>query len=127
MRFRHASRRGSASWWGITLCALLFASTYVVFDILDVDGSQMRRAPAPGGALTATVEEAAADRFFRTTVTATVSTDLQALSAPCLSASAASWNSTLKTLLHQRWGHVLPRVTLAAEHARGSSPSADPL
>lgn len=127
MRFRQASRRGSASWWGITLCALLFASTYVVFDVLDVDGSQMRRRSASGGALTATVEEVAGERFFRTTATATVSSDLPALSLPRLAVGALSSNFVLKTLLCRRWGHLLPRVTPTAERARGSSGTADPL
>jgi hypothetical protein len=127
MRFRQASRRGSASWWGITLCALLFASTYVVFDVLDVDGSQLGRRSARDGTLTATAEEVAGERFFRTTVTAPVSTDLLALSLPRLSLGAPSRDSALKTLLHQRWGHALPRATLAAECARGSSGTADPL
>lgn len=125
MRFRHASRRGSASWWGVSLCALLFASTYVVFDILDLDGSQMSRGPAPCGTLAA-VPEDAGERLFRTPVTA-ASTDLLPLSPSPLFAHAPSRNSSAGTLLNQRWGHVLPRVTLAAEPARASSPTADPL
>ena len=127
MRFRQASRRGSASWWGITVCALLFAATYVVFDVLDVDGSQMSRRSAPEGTLTATLEEVAGERFFRTTATATVSADLLAPSLPRLCAGVPSRISASKTLLRQRWGHARPRVTLAAERARGSSGTADPL
>lgn len=126
MRFRHASRRGSASWWGITLCALLIASTYVVFDILDVDGSQMRRAPVPDGTLTTTLD-AEGERFVRTTLILAGSTDLLPLRLSGLSAGIPARNSPAGMVLHQRWGHVLPRVTLAAERARGSSPSADPL
>jgi hypothetical protein len=126
VRFRQASRRGTASWWGITLCALVFAGTYVVFDILDVDGSRMSRGPALDGTLTATLE-ASGERFFRTPAVVTGSTDLLRLSLSRLSPSVPRRNSSAGTLLHQRWSHVFPRVTLAAGRARGSSPNADPL
>ena len=126
MWFRQASRRGAARWWGITLCALLFAGTYVVFDILDVDGSQMSRGLAPNGTLTATLE-AAGERFFRTPATVAGSTDLLPLSLSRLSASTPRQDFSAGTLLRQRWGHVLPRVTLGAERTRANSPAADPL
>ncbi len=126
MRFRQASRRGTVSWWGIALCALLFASAYVVFDILDLDGSQLSRGPALDGTLTATVEEAG-ERFVRTPVIVAGSVDLLPLPLSRLSENTPRLNSSAGKLRHQRWVHALPRVTLSTEPTRVGSPTADPL
>jgi hypothetical protein len=127
VRFPQAQRCGSASWWGIFLCTLLLASTYVVFDVLDVDGSQMSRGPAPDMMVAAT-PEVAEERLVRATVAVAGSTDLlPPLSLPCLSAGGPRRISAATTFLHLPRGHVFPRVTRAAARARGSWPTADPL
>jgi hypothetical protein len=71
--------------------------------------------------------ETAAARFLRIDLAAAPSHDLL---APPLTHHASTEASrrilAAKAFLRLRQGHVLPRVNLAAEPARGISPTADP-
>ena len=44
-------RRGGWAWWGILLFALLATGAYLAFDVLDLDGSELRGRPAGGTAV----------------------------------------------------------------------------
>ena len=45
MRSLSSRQRRSAIWWGILLCALVLIAAYILFDLLDVDGSQLPGRP----------------------------------------------------------------------------------
>ena len=57
-----ARRRRSGVWWGVFLAACLAMGAYVAFDILDLDGSQLRD-PLPSNTLAAESEHLEAGRF----------------------------------------------------------------
>lgn len=41
-RMRRLLRERSLGWWGLVLCLLLAVGAYIVFDVLDLDGSDLR-------------------------------------------------------------------------------------
>ena len=49
-RFGVSARRGRAR-WAVLACALLAVGAYIAFDVLDVDGSDLRGRPANGAAV----------------------------------------------------------------------------
>lgn len=36
-------RQRSLGWWGLVLCSLLALGAYIIFDVLDVDGSDLQK------------------------------------------------------------------------------------
>ncbi len=57
-------RRRSRGWWGVFLCAFLALGVYIAFDVLDLDGSQLRD-PLQGNAIAAESTQAETDRLLR--------------------------------------------------------------
>ena len=52
MRLHGRQKRRSLGWWSVFLCACLAMGVYIAFDILDLDGSELRN-PLPGDTLAA--------------------------------------------------------------------------
>ena len=77
MRLRTSKRCRSITWWGIFACALLLVGTYVVFDLLDLDGSRMSRVPARD-MMIGNTPETATERSLRTDLASTFPRDLLA-------------------------------------------------
>jgi hypothetical protein len=63
VRRSRTQRRPSRGWWGVFFCACLAMSVYIAFDILDLDGSQMRDSFS-GNAVAAEPERVETDRFL---------------------------------------------------------------
>lgn len=99
---------------------------YVAFDVLDVDGSRIRRAPATDMMVAAT-SEMDAERHFRATLAIASSTDLFPPILPRLSAAEQYPISPAGIPLHVQYIHARSRVDVAVERARGNSPTTDPL
>jgi hypothetical protein len=126
VRLRKGKGCRSVAWWGFFICTLLLVGAYVLFDLLDVDGSQMNRWPGHDMMVVAT-PEAAAERFFRADLATSSSDDLIAHSLFQLSFPKNCSTSPATMLLRIRQRRGLPRLNLAREQARGSSPSIDPI
>jgi hypothetical protein len=125
MRVRKAKRCRSATWWGIFICSLLLVGAYVIFDLLDVDGSQMAW-PAHDMMVVA-AREVPAERFVHADGAISCPNDLRAFSLSRLPSTETSRTSAARALLRIRQSRVLPRLNLAKEHAPGSSPTVDPV
>jgi hypothetical protein len=121
VRLGKAQKR-SWAWWGVVSFVLLTIGAYVIFDILDVDGSQIRW-PAGDAVMTQQVD---AERFFRADLSIPGSTDLISPSLSRNSSTAIGKISPATTILRIRRSWSLPRVNLYQDLARASSPTADP-
>lgn len=126
MQLRRTKRCRSSTWWGIFLCTLLLVGAYVIFDLLDVDGSQMSRWPGHDMMVVVT-PEASAERFFRADLSTSSSVDLIGFSLFRLSSLKNCSTSPATMLLRIRQSRGLPRLNLAREQGRGSSPTVDPI
>ena len=126
MRLGSAQRRRSWAWRGVILVALLIIGAYVIFDILDVDGSQMTGWPA-GDMIVAEARQAEADRVFRADPFTPDSTGLRDLSLSRWSTTVRHGLSFGAFLLRIPQRRMLPRVDLHRVLAQTSSLSADPV
>ncbi len=115
----------SRKWWGIFFFALLTINSYVLFDMLDVDGSQMPGWPGDD-ICTAQSLQAQSDRSLRGELPVHDSASFLHL-APSRPAMMDSRGSLLPTtILRIRRSGALPRVNLRREITRTNSLSADP-
>jgi hypothetical protein len=126
VRLGTAQRQRSWAWWGVIVAALLIFGAYLIFDILDVDGSQMIGRPADG-ILLAEALQVEADRFFRADPFAPDSTGLL---SPSLSRGSTPERhglslGTIPARVRQR--QMLPRVNLHRVLAQTGPLSADPV
>jgi hypothetical protein len=126
MRLGSAQRRRSWAWRGMILVALLTIGAYVVFDILDVDGSQMTGRPA-GDMIVAEAVQAEADRVVRADPFTPDSTGLRHPSLSRWSTTGRHGLSFGALLVRIRPRRMLPRVDLHRALAQTSSLSADPV
>lgn len=125
MRFPKAKRCRSAAHWGVFLCAVLLVGAYVIFDILDVDGSQMNRWPA-ANIIVVVTQQAEAERFLRADLASPGWTELIRPSLWRHFSTGIGRISPATTMLRIRQSRLLPRVNLRQELARLSPPPADP-
>ena len=125
VRLGTAQRRRSWAWWGVIVAALLIFGAYLIFDILDVDGSQMTGRPADG-ILVAEALQVEADRFFRADPFTPDSIGLLTLSLSRGSTPERHGLSPVTIPLRVRQRQMLPRVNLHRALAQTSSLSADP-
>lgn len=125
VRFATAQRRRSRAWWGVIIVALLTIGAYVIFDILDVDGSQMTGWPADD-IIVAEALQVEADRFFRADSFTPDSTGLLYLSLSRSSTNSEGGPSPVTSLFRVRQSRMLPRVNLRRELVQTSSRSVDP-
>jgi len=124
MQLVGVQRRRSRTWGGVFLFALLTMSSYVVFDILDLDGSQMTGWPGDDFFVEETLQ-INSDRFFHG--------DPSAPGLPGLIHRSLAWYtptetrglSPARTILRVRHSRMLPRVDLSRDMARASFPSPD--
>ena len=128
MRHIGSRRQRSRAWWGVFLCAVLAMGAYIVFDMLDLDGSGLRDAWA-GSAIAAEAVDGETDRLLPPTEAAPHA-------PPLGSPVGAIWLDPLFDSLHRpaplpRLGasrsRALPRINLAKETSSTPSPSADPV
>jgi hypothetical protein len=118
-------RRRSRTWWGVFFFALLTINAYVLFDILDLDGSQMTGWPADD-VIVAEALQVEADRFSRADPFTPDSTSFICLWMVQSSSTDSRDISPVVAILGA-WQHRMPpRVTLHREMARTSSSSTDP-
>ncbi len=126
MRLGAAQRRRSWVWRGVILVALLTIGAYVIFDILDVDGSQLTGWPA-GDMIVAEALQADADRIFRADPVTLDSTGLREPSLSRWFTTGLPGLSLGTLLLRIRQRRMSPRVDLQRALAQTSSLSADPV
>jgi hypothetical protein len=103
--------------------ALLIFAAYLIFDVLDVDGSQMTGWVTNDMVMTQQVD---AERLCRADLSISGSTDLLYPSLPRLLSTANGAVSSATTILRMQRRESLPRVNLHQEMSRASSPIADP-
>ena len=115
----------SRKWWGVFFIALLTMNSYVLFDILDVDGSQMTGWPGDD-ILVAAEPQVASDRFLRADVSPPDSAGLSYLTLSRNAAIDRRGSALALPLYRIRHGRMLPRVNLRREMARASTASVDP-
>lgn len=63
MRLIGTRRRRSRGWWAVFVCACLAMGAYMAFDVLDLDGSNLRN-PGPGSAIAAEPGPAEGERLL---------------------------------------------------------------
>jgi hypothetical protein len=126
VRLSNAKACRPAWWRGLFCFSLLLVGAYVLFDILDVDGSQMVGRPA-NAILVVETQQGTVDRFARPDgSTPGGGGFLSPLLTRLLSAERGGRLSTTSLLrLPPRW--ALPRVNLHPESSLSPSCSADPL
>ena len=125
MRSLRAKACRSAMGRSVFCCALLLVGAYVLFDILDVDGSQMISRPNDA-ILSVGPQQAGADRFLRTDG-ATLGTGDFFVSLPSrLSSVNCGGMSAVAIPLRFRQGRLLPRVNLHSKMALSLTPSTEP-
>ncbi|MCX5734478.1 MAG: hypothetical protein NTW68_09150 [candidate division NC10 bacterium] len=125
MRLGTAQRRRSWVWWGVIVSALLIFGAYLIFDILDVDGSQMISRPADG-ILMAEALQVEADRFFRADPFTPDSIGFLSLSLSRSSTTERHGLSLGTIPIGVRQRRMLPRVNLQRALAKTGPLSADP-
>ncbi len=119
--------RRSPIFWSLLVGTLLLVGVYVLFDLLDVDGSQLKRLPAREMILAAE-SEAPAQRFSRPDPAASGITSLLALGMPRLSSPETTRGGVASPLVRTHRSLLLPRLRLRADRSCCStSPSADPV
>jgi len=126
VRLGTTQRRRSWAWWGVIVAALLIIGAYVIFDILDVDGSRMTGWPADD-IIVAEALQVEADPFFRADTFTPDSTGLLYLSLSRWSTPERHGLSLGTILLRVRQRRMLLRVNLHRALAQTSSLSADPV
>ncbi len=124
MRRCRLRRPRSRKWWGLLFFALLTINSYVLFDMLDVDGSQMPGWPGDD-ICTAQTLQAQSDRSLRGELPAPDSASLPLLALSRGAAMDGRGSPLSTTNLHIRHTRVLPRVNLRREIAPANPLSAD--
>lgn len=127
MRHIGSKRQRSRVWWGVFLCAVLAMGAYIVFDMLDLDGSGLREAWA-GGLIAAEAAGGETERLLPPTEAAP--------HAPIPgSAVEAVRLEPVSGVLHRpaplpslgaSRSHLLPRINLAKERSSTTSSASDP-
>ena len=107
-------------------CALLLVGAYVLFDILDVDGSQMISRPTDAIMSVMSGGPADADRFLRTDGATLGAGDFLVPLPSRLSSVKCGGMSAAAIPLRFRQSRLLPRVNLHSEMALSPTPSTDP-
>ena len=125
MRFPQAKRARSAVWTGVFVSAMLLVGVYVLFDILDVDGSQMTGWPA-GVILVGMLPPVEAERLFHPDLSAPGAIESIRPSRARLSSAEIDKRSTATTILRIRQRSWLPRLNIRHEVACTNSSPADP-
>ena len=125
MRFGKAPHRASRTWWGVYLFAMVVLASYLFFDLLDVDGSQMRWWPG-GDVILVAQEQSTAERLVRVDLSTPGSTYLIYPGLSWSSATEITRNSPVPTVLRIRQSRLLPRRNLHRELARVNASPADP-
>ena len=120
-------RRGSHGWWAIFLCACLAMGVYIAFEVLDLDGSNLRDL-GPGRAIAAEPAAADAERLLPQ---APSIADAPGLAIPSIAGGFASGTrqlagQTTSTTLAAWQGYSLPRIYLGQEASPATSPTDDP-
>ncbi len=124
MRLRRA--KGSPIFRGFLVGTLLVVGVYVLFDLLDVDGSQLKRLPAREMILAAD-SEAPAQRFTRPDSAASGMASLLALALPRLSSPETTRGGVSSPLVRTHQSPLLPRLSLGADQGQGSGATGDPV
>ena len=127
MRLIGSKSQRSRAWWGVFLCAVLAMGAYIVFDMLDLDGSRLRDAWA-GSAIAAEAVGGETERLLPPTQTAPHAKVLGfAVGTVGLDSLSGSFRRLALALrLGASRSHVLPRMKLPKESSSTTSPSADP-
>ncbi len=122
-----SKRQRSRAWWGVFLCAVLAMGAYIVFDMLDLDGSSLRDTWA-GSAIAAEAVGGETERLLPPTEAAPHAPALgSAVGAVGLDPLSGSFRRPAPApRLGASSSHTLPRANLAKETSSMSSPSADP-
>ena len=125
MRFPQVKRSRSVAWTGVFLFALLLVGVYVLFDILDVDGSQMTGWPVRD-MLVGMTQPVDAERFFHVDLSALRLTDFILSFRTRLPSAEMDKRSTGTTLLRIRQSRWLPHMNPCHKVVCTNSPTADP-
>jgi hypothetical protein len=120
-------RLGSQAWWAVYLFACLAMSVFIAFEVLDLDGSNLRRG-LPRGVFAAETVRAETERLLHLTPAASAALSIRLASllplvrlVPSFSQAAGS-----PVPLHARPGAIRPRAHLQpATHAPAPA-SGDP-
>jgi len=127
MRRIGSKRQRSRAWWGVFLCAVLAMGAYIVFDMLDLDGSNLRDAWG-GSAIAAEAVGGETERFLPPTEAAPHATVFEfSVGAVGLDSLCGSFRRPAPApRLGASRSATLPRTNLAKETSSTTSPSADP-
>ena len=127
MRLIGSKRQRSRAWWGVCLCAVLAMGAYIVFDMLDLDGSSLRSAWA-GSAIAAEAAGGETERLLPPSETAPQAPILgPAVGAVGFDPPSGFLHRSLPMPRLGAWrSPTLPRTNLAKETASATSPTTDP-
>ena len=120
-----APRRRSWAWRGMFAFALLMIGVYVLFDILDVDGSQMTDLPERAVIMAETVS-IDSDRLFRADLLISDLAKPLNLFLSQYSSTESRSLSPVPAIPRDRLRRILPRGNPYREMARVSLSSSDP-
>jgi len=126
MRFG-IQRRRSRGWWGVFLCACLAMGVYIGFDVLDLDGSDLRD-PLPGNAIVAEAAGSEAERFLTQDLSTSEASNpvFLPLVLSSVSESPRVTSGTILSTIALRLERIRPRVSLGGEMTSPTSTAGDP-
>jgi hypothetical protein len=125
MRLSTVRKPRSRRWWGVLFFALLTMNSYVLFDMLDVDGSQMTGWPGDD-IIVAEELQVVSDRFLREEPPSPDAAGLLSLSLSQGAATDRRGSPLAPINLRIRHNRMLPRMNLLREMARASTACVDP-
>ncbi len=125
MRSVKRRQRRSVAWGVIYLCALVLVAAYILFDLLDVDGSQLP-GRAAGTTIAAVLQPAPLGRGFHGQPTPFGGPEVVSPTAPCLTQAGRSGVAPVSAAFRLRLAGVRPRVHLPHEATLSSPDPTDP-
>lgn len=127
MGLRRRRWRGSGGWWAVLLCAFLALGVYIVFEALDVDGSDLRDWLS-GNAIAAQSTRAETKRPFYQASATPWASELVSLSLTLrfIAKSTQVTSRIPPAVFAGRPGQIRPRARVSRETPCATSPIGEP-
>ena len=120
-------KQRSPGWWTVFLCACLAMGVYIAFEVLDLDGSNLRDL-GPGKAIAAEPAGVDAERLLPQgpSIADTPGPPIPSIAWGFASGTRRLAGQTISIDLAARQSYFLPRTNLGQEASPATSPTDDP-